>query len=203
MKKTAKKGVSTEKLVLLALLCAIVAILSYFGGFIKIGGLASISLTLVPVVLGAALCGPSAGALLGGVSGVIFFVTADAAFWFGLNVFGTVVTVMVKGILAGLFAGIVYKMLEKFNRYIAVMAAAVVCPVVNTGIFILGCLVFFIDSVSAGAAAEGMSLAAYLILFFVGLNFVFELIINVILSPALVRVIDIAEKKNLIKFNKK
>ena len=53
---------STEKLVLLALFTALVALLSYLGGFIKIGGLASVSLTLIPVVLGAALCGPFAGA---------------------------------------------------------------------------------------------------------------------------------------------
>ncbi len=201
--KKEKKINSTERLVLLSLLSAIVAILSYFGGFIKIGGLASISLTLIPVVLGAAICGPLAGAFLGGVSGVVFFLTADAAFWFGLNIFGTVITVMVKGILAGLSAGLVYRLLEKFNRYLAVMAAAVVCPLVNTGIFLVGCLVFFVDSVSAGAAAEGMSLAAYLIIFFVGLNFVFELVVNVVLSPAIVRIIDIAEKKNLLNFSKK
>ncbi|MBO5009512.1 MAG: ECF transporter S component [Clostridia bacterium] len=195
MKTTNKKGMSTEKMVLLALLCAIVAILSYFGGFIKIGGLASISLTLVPVVLGAALCGPVAGAILGGVSGAVFFATADAVFWFGLSIPGTIITVMVKGILAGLAAGIVYKLLEKYNRYLAIMASAVVCPVVNTGIFLIGCLVFFIDTVSAGAIAEGLSLGAYLIIFFVGLNFVFELIVNVILSPAIARIIDVAKAR--------
>lgn len=195
MKTTNKKGMSTEKMVLLALLCAIVAILSYFGGFIKIGGLASISLTLVPVVLGAALCGPVAGAILGGVSGAVFFATADAVFWFGLSIPGTIITVMVKGILAGLAAGIVYKLLEKYNRYLAIMASAVVCPVVNTGIFLIGCLIFFIDTVSAGAVAEGLSLGAYLIIFFVGLNFVFELIVNVILSPAIARIIDVAKAR--------
>ena len=46
MTKTNKKGqMSTKDLVLLSLLTALVAILAYFGGFIKIGGLASISLT--------------------------------------------------------------------------------------------------------------------------------------------------------------
>ncbi len=195
MKKLNKKGMSTEKMVLLALLCAIVAILSYFGGFIKIGGLASISLTLVPVVLGAALCGPLEGALLGGVSGVVFFATADAAFWFGLSIPGTIITVMVKGIMAGLAAGLVYKYAERFNKYLAIMLSAVVCPVVNTGIFLIGCLIFFIDTVSAGAVAEGISLGAYLIIFFVGLNFVFELIVNVVLSPAIARIIDVAKKR--------
>lgn len=195
MKTTNKKEMATEKMVLLALLCAIVAVLSYFGGFIKIGGLASISLTLVPVVLGAALCGPVSGAILGGVSGVVFFATADAAFWLGLSIPGTIITVMVKGILSGLAAGLVYKLLEKYNRYLAIMASAVVCPVVNTGIFLIGCLIFFVDNVSAGAAAEGISLGAYLILFFVGLNFVFELIVNVVLSPAIARIVDVAKKR--------
>ena len=194
LSKTNKKGMSTERLVLIALLTALVAILSYFGGFIKIGGFASISLTLVPVVLGAALCGPAAGAWLGGVSGVVFFMTADAAFWLGLSAPGTVITVMIKGIMAGWCAGLVYKLLEKHNRYLAIMVSAVVAPVVNTGIFLIGCLIFFIDAVKGFAAAEGMGIGAYLIIFFVGLNFVFELIVNVVLGPAIARVIDIAEK---------
>ena len=192
--KNKKARVSTERLVLLALLTALVAILSYFGGFIKIGGLASISLTLIPVVLGAALLGPSAGAWLGGVSAVVFFTTVDAVFWFGLSVPGTVITVMVKGIMAGLCAGLVYKALEKHNRYLAILVSAVVAPVVNTGIFLIGCLIFFIDTVIAGAASEGMGLFGYLIVAFVGLNFVFELAVNMILSPAIARLIDIAKR---------
>lgn len=184
----------TQRLVLLALLTALVAILSYFGGFIKIGGLASISLTLIPVVVGAVLCGPIASAWLGGVSAVVFFMTADAVFWFGLSIPGTIITVMIKGIAAGYLAGVVYQLLEKRGRYLAICVSAVVAPVVNTGIFLIGCLIFFIDTVSAGAAAEGMNLFGYLIVFFVGLNFVFELLVNVILSPAISRIIEIAEK---------
>ena len=177
--------------VLLAIFTAMVALLAYFGGFIKIGGLASISLTLIPVVLGAALLGPLSGAWLGAVAGAVFFITPDAAFWLGLSVHGTIITVIVKGILSGLCAGLVYKLLEN-NRYLAVILSAVICPVVNTGIFLIGSLVFFIDTVSAGAVAEGLSVGAYLILFFVGLNFVFELIANIVLTPAIYRVLDIA-----------
>ena len=180
-----------KRLVLLALFTALVAVLSYLGGFIKIGGFASISLTLIPVVLGAALMGPFAGMWLGGVSGVVFFMTADAVFWFGLSIPGTIITVMVKGMAAGLLAGFVYKLAERFNRYVAVVAAAVVAPVVNTGIFIIGCFVFFLDTVQGGATAEGMSLGAYIIIFFVGFNFLFELLANLILSPAILRVINI------------
>lgn len=194
MEKSNKRSERTHKLVMLALLSAIVAVLAYLGGFIKIGSLASISLTLIPVVVGATLLGPLAGAWLGAVAGVMFFATPDAAFWLGLSVHGTIITVMVKGILAGLFAGMVYKLLEKFNRYVAVLVGAIVAPVVNTGIFLLGSLVFFMETVSGGATAKGISVGMYLIVFFVGLNFVFELIANIALSPAMVRILDIAKK---------
>jgi len=196
MKTTNKNGEQIKKLALVALLTAMVAVLAYFGGFVKIGGLASISLTLIPVVIGAVLCGPLTGAWLGGVSGAIFFATADAVFWFGLSLPGTVITVMVKGILAGLSAGLAYKLLEKFNKYPAVVVSAIVCPVVNTAIFLLGCLVFFFDTVKAGASAEGTSVFVYLIVVFVGLNFVFELLANIIFSPAIVKIISLGKKRN-------
>ncbi len=185
----------TEKLALMALLTALTAVLAYLGGFIKIGGLASINLTLIPVVLGAALLGPLAGAWLGGVSGVIFFTTADSVFWLSLSIPGTILTVMAKGILAGLVAGLVYKALEKVNKYLAVALSAFVCPIVNTGIFLLGCLAFFMEPVNMGAVEEGMSVGMYLIVFYVGLNFVFELLANMILSPAVVRLLNIRKKK--------
>lgn len=193
MKRNSSR-VQTEKLVLIALFTALVAILAYFGGFIKIGGLASISLTLIPVVLGAAMCGPFVGAWLGGVSGAVFFLTVDAAFWLGLSIPGTIITVMVKGVMAGLLAGLTYTFLERFNRYVAVFASAVVAPIVNTGIFLIGSMIFFIDTVKAGAVAEGLGVGGYLIIFFVGLNFVFELAVNILLSPAILRIINIKKK---------
>ena len=195
MSTATRKTENTQKLVLLALFTAVVAVLSYFGGFIKIGGLASISLTLIPVVLGAALLGPKAGAWLGAVSGAVFFLTADAVFWLGLSVHGTIITVMVKGIVAGILAGLTYKLLKGVNPYLAVIASAIVCPTVNTAIFLLGCLIFFVDTVTAGAVAEGMSVGGYLIVFFVGLNFVFELLLNILVSPALFRIIRLGKKE--------
>ena len=102
---------------------------------------------------------------------------------------------MIKGILCGFVAGLVYSLLEKRNRYVAVIAAAVACPVVNTGIFLIGSLIFFMDAVKSFALTEGVSVGAYLILFFVGLNFVFELITNIILSPAILRIINIRKSK--------
>lgn len=195
MQKTNKKTEQVKKLTLMALLTALVAVLAYLGGFIKIGGFASINLTLVPVVVGAALYGPAAGAWLGGVSAAIFFMTADSAFWLGLSIPGTIITVFVKGIMAGLCAGLVFNLLKNKNKYLAVIASAIIAPVVNTGIFIAGCFVFFLEAVQEMAAADGMSLGAYILIAFVGFNFIFELLANIILSPAILRIINIRNKK--------
>lgn len=194
MQNTQKRG-QASKLALTALLTALTAVLAYLGGFIKIGGLASVSLTLIPVVIGAALCGPLTGAWLGGVAAAIFFLTADSVFWLGLSPAGTIITVFAKGIAAGLCAGLVYKALAKKNRYLAVVTSAIVAPVVNTGIFLIGCMLFFIEAVQGMAVSEGMSVGAYLIVFFVGLNFLFELLANILLSPAILRITDIATKR--------
>ena len=189
------KKSSTEKLVLIALFTSIVAILAYVGGFIKIGGLASISLTLIPIVVGSAICGPWVGAWLGFVSGLFFlFNYADSAFWLNLSAFGTILTVLVKGTMCGLVAGASYKLLSKLNKYLAVIVSAILCPVVNTGIFLIGCRLFFWDTVVLGAQDSGKSVLAYLLVFFVGLNFVFELIVNIVLSPTILKIINIRQK---------
>ena len=187
-------NLSTERLVMTAMLTALTAVLAYFGGFIKIGSLASVNLTLIPVVLGGALLGPFVSAWLGFVSGAVFFLTADAAFWLSLSIPGTIVTVLIKGTAAGFFAGLAYHFFSEFNRYVAVLVSAIIAPLVNTGIFLNGCLFFFMDAVNAGAETEGLSIGAYVIFFFVGLNFVFELIFNAVLSPMLCRLVDLRKK---------
>ena len=184
-----KTRVDVAKITYAALFTSIVVVLQYMGGFIKFG-LFSVSLVLVPIVIGAALCGKLTGAWLGFVFSIMVFITGDAAFFLSLNVPGTIITVLVKGTVAGLLAGIVYELLERINRYLAVIAAAVVCPIVNTGIFLIGCRLFFFDAVKDWAALEGVSAGVYMIVFLVGFNFVFELLFNLVLAPVAVRLID-------------
>ena len=93
--------------------------------------------------------------------------------------------------MAGLLAALVYKLLVKVNRYLAIVVSAVVAPVVNTGLFILGCFLFFFDNTVAGAAASGQSLFVFIVVGYIGLNFVFELLANILVSPALLRILNI------------
>ena len=150
---------------------------------------------LIPIVVGAAMYGTAAGAWLGFIFGLVVLLSGDAAAFLGVNALGTIITVIAKGTLAGLCAGLVFRALVKTNTYVAVIVSAVVCPVVNTGVFLLGCLLFFMETINGWAAAAGFASAGtYMIVGLVGLNFVFELLVNVILSPVIVRIISIGKK---------
>lgn len=185
---------NTQALVGMGILTAIVVVLQFIGAFIKFGPF-SITLVLAPIIIGAALYGWKAGAWLGAVFGIVVLLSGDAAAFMTVNAPGTVILCILKGTLAGAAAGLVYKALEKVNPWVAVIAAAIVCPVVNTGVFLLGCLVFFLDTVKEwGAGAGYENVGAYFLFGFVGLNFVVELAINLVLSTAIVRILSIVRK---------
>ena len=137
MNKTNKQQI--EKIALGALFTALVIILQMLGAFVRFGPF-SISLVLIPIVIGAAVCGAGIGGWLGFVFGIAVLISGDAAAFLAVDVLGTILTVLVKGTLCGLAAGFTYKLLSRVNRYFGVFAAAVVCPVVNTGVFLIGCL---------------------------------------------------------------
>lgn len=184
-----------KNLTVLGLFTAIVIVLQLLGSFIHFGQF-SISLTLVPIVIGAALVGPAAGAWLGFVFSVVVLLTDSAAFM-AINPVGTILVVLLKGTLAGYLAGVVYKALEKKNRYVAVALSALTAPVVNSGIFALGCFVFFYSTLETWAAGFGFANAAsYIFLGLIGANFIFEVILNIVVSPIIVRLIDLREKNH-------
>ncbi len=72
-----KNHASVVRLTSLALLAALVVVLQTVATGIKIGPV-PISLTLVPIVVGAILFGPGAGAFLGAVFGVVCLIAGIA-----------------------------------------------------------------------------------------------------------------------------
>ncbi|MBQ8902819.1 MAG: ECF transporter S component, partial [Oscillospiraceae bacterium] len=135
-----------------------------------------------------------AGAWLGFVFGVVVLFT-DAGAFLAVNVPGTIITCILKGTLAGAAAGIVYDIISSRNRLVGVIAAGIASPVVNTGVFLLGCMLFFMDTIKEWAAGAGFENAgAYMVTAFVGLNFVVEMVINLALSSAIVAIIEYGVK---------
>lgn len=188
-----KVNTKIQKLTLGAILTALVVVLQCMGQFIRFGPF-SISLVLLPIVIGAAMCGTAVSIWLGLVFGVVVLMT-DAAAFLAISVPGTVITVLLKGVLCGLAAGLIYNLVAKKSKYAAVVSAAVVCPIVNTGIFLLGCVLFFFETIESWALAGGYATAAeYMFLGLAGGNFLFELATNIILSPTVVRLLNIKKK---------
>ncbi len=183
---------NTKKIVGVGLLTAIVVVLQLVGSAIHFGPF-SISLVLIPIVVGASLYGVLSGAWLGLAFGVTVLASGDAAAFLAIDPVGTVITVLLKGMLAGLAAGAVYKAIENKNKIAATITAAIVCPFVNTGVFLAGCSIFFLDTLKEWAA--GTNVFVYMITGLVGFNFLFELGINLILGPTIVKLVDLAERK--------
>ena len=66
---------------------------------------------------------------------------------------------------------------------------------VNTGVFLIGCKVFFYDTIAAwGSDAGYTDTVTYMFLGIVGANFLFEMAVNIVLAPVIVRLLRIKLK---------
>ena len=190
MKKT-----NTKQIVGIGLFTAIVIVLQLISMALRFGTF-SITLVLIPVVVGAALYGVGAGAWLGLVFGFAVLISGDAAAFMVVHPLGTVLTVLCKGAAAGLISGLVYRLLEKKSVTLAVAVASVLCPIVNTGIFLLGSAVFFMPHAQAIGEMVGVDKAGFGV--FIALafgNFIIEVLMNGLLSPVFVRILKIVKLK--------
>lgn len=181
MNKNVKKMTGT------AMLMALVVVLQLLGASIPPVGGFTISLVLIPIVMGSALYGPATGALLGAAFGVVVVIgcvtgtDVGGAMVFQANPLLCILVVLGKGILAGLASGAVYRLLKGKNRVLAMTLAAAVCPMVNTGVFILCMAAFFMDVLAVWA---GGNVLGYVLSGLILCNFVPELVINLLFSAA-------------------
>lgn len=190
---TKKTSIDIRKITYLALFTALVFLLQFISLFMR-GPMFSLTFVLVPIVIAVALCGFPAGPWLGLVFGVAVLATGDANAFLAIHPLGTVITVLLKGVLAGTAAAAVYALLEKLNRYVAVAVAAITAPIVNSGVFFLGCLAFFMDYVESLTPAGGNAVM-FIITGFIGTNFIIEVGVNLILVPTIYRIIEIGKAR--------
>jgi len=197
MSKTNKKF-DTYRLTALGILTAIIIVLQIISTFVKFGPF-SITLALIPIVIGAAMFGAAAGAYLGAVFSVVvllmcvFGADIGGAMVWNANPLMCAVLVMLKGTLAGFEAGVHYRALESSNKYVATVTAALMSPLVNTGIFVLGMMIFFKDTLTAWAG--GSDILYYIIFVMTGVNFLVEVGVNMLLCPVVVKIMDVVKKR--------
>ncbi len=208
---SASKNKSTYKMAELGILLALVIVLQSLSGM----GVVNVCLCLIPITLGAMVLGPKYGTALGfafGLVAIFWGLMGRDMFTYLLLQFNPVVTVLiciVKGSLAGLVPALLYKLIKKREfkgaEIVAAVVAGVSAPVVNTGIFAIGSMIIKNDVVSVcnelGLDTSG-NFIALLFLTLIGINFFFELLINVLFSPALNRIALVLEKQNGIDAKK-
>ena len=182
-------------MVLGAVMTALVILLQLLGTYTTFFGPFSTALALVPIIIGAALCGAGVGAWLGLVFGVIVLVTGGAALFLAFNIPGTLITVLVKGMACGLVAGLAYKLLCRWNDTVAVITAALLCPLTNTAVFLLGSALFFLPYADAIAQTLKMNVSGMALFWALAMgNFLFEIALSIVLSPVVVRLLQIKKK---------
>lgn len=199
MQRTHEK---TLRMVQLAVLVALVIVLQLVGSNIHVGPV-SFSLVLIPIAVGGVLLGPAAGAILGAVFGLITVIGGVSGadvftnFLFSKQPVLTVVLCLAKATLAGLCAGLVFRALEKHNRWVAVVLASAVAPVVNTGIFVLGTITLFRSTLEEYIlnVGAGVSVVYFVVILCAGVNFLAEFGVNLIASPAVYRIWTAVTKK--------
>jgi len=183
----------TVRLTQLSILAALIVVLQLMSYGIKIGAF-NLSLVLIPIVVGGVLFGARSGAVLGFIFGVVVVICcisgmdAGGNILWNVNPWLTALVCLAKGTAAGAAGGAIASLFQKLKHpIIGVFAAAIVVPIVNTGLFTLAMWFLFRETLIAWAAGQD---AVYYIFFgLTGLNFLIEFGLNVVLSPVTERII--------------
>lgn len=191
---------SIIKMVQVAILMAIIVVLQLLSYVIKIGTF-NLSLVLIPIVVGAVLFGKKTGAFLGAVFSVVVIIccatgtdVGGAILW-NASPWLTALICLAKGVAAGFVAGLIAEVFQKRAKpIIGILLAAVTAPVVNTGLFLLGLSTCFYNILVAWAG--GQAVLYYIVFGLVGVNFLIEFTLNLVLSSSIVSIVKAIKKTN-------
>lgn len=148
---TSSRRNSTVNLTVTAALAAIIVVMTFTPiGYLNIG-IVEITFLTIPVAIGAIICGPAHGAVLGGVFGLTSFMqcfgigrpSVFGATLLSINPFFTAVLLFVPRILAGLFAGLIFKAFKNKNSTFAYAITSLSTGVINTLLFVSTLLICF------------------------------------------------------------
>ena len=179
------KRITTQQIVGTGLLLALEIIFQIIGNYLQIGPV-NINLSLVTVVLGAVLYGPLSGAVLGFFNGLIVLLSPSTiAIFMPISPVGTVIACLLKCTIAGLVAGLLFKLFKNKNNLVGLIIASILVPIINTGIFSVVCLLFFRPFLESGISETFPNIGAFLIFGVIGINFIVEIVSTTVISVPL------------------
>lgn len=178
-----KKRFGTREMVVSAMLCAILLIMSYTPlGYLNIGPLA-ISLNMIPVAIGAITLGPVGGMILGGMFGITSFLqcmgiggtSAMGVILFEINPFLAFIQRFVPRLLAGLLSAYIYIGVKKiWKSTAACFITGFSAALLNTLLFMTALILLFGNTEYLQGLIGGQNVLLF-ICTFVGINAVVEM----------------------------
>lgn len=197
-----KKFFTAKNVALLGILVALVIVLQLFASAIPMFGV-TLNFSLIPIAFAGIMLGWRGGAIVGFTCGLVVFITMavmgqepSTAFLFQAEPFILTTMCIGKTTVAGIVSGLVFKALSKHKLYLAVAVSSVVIPIVNSGLYLLG-IVIMRTSVAEFLTLESSSAGLVFTVVFtlIWLNFVLEMVINAIFTPAIYRVSKVFNKR--------
>ena len=202
-----EKQIHLKSVIGLAVFALIIVVMAFTPvGFLKTGNLEA-SFLVVPVAIGAILLGPTYGAVLGLVMGVVSFAQCFGASDMGSALFGvsavnTFLLCVIPRVICAWMAGVFYDLLSKIDKtgFVPQIAAAVVCPIFNFILFMLGLSLLFgqtpyLLNVQTQMNASGIGFYFAL----GGMNLLYELLASVVLTTGISTLILKFKNRNKVK----
>ena len=180
---------NTRMIATVGVLTAIEIVLQVIGNYVAPGGFTSLNFSLIIITLGAILYGPVIGGFLGLVSGTMTILAPSTlSYFYSISPLGTILTCLLKTTLAGVLAGLIMMIFKKYNKKTAgSIVASILVPIINTGVFAVFCLLFFMDRLTE---INPNNIASALFLGMIGFNFIFEILTTYIVAPSLVKIME-------------
>jgi len=193
------KFFSAKNVALLGILIALVIVLQLFASAIPMFGV-TLNFSLIPIAFAGIMLGWIGGAIVGFYCGVVVFITMavigqepSTAYLFQASPVILTIMCIGKTTVAGIVSGLLYKIISRKSVHVAVCLSALIIPIVNTAIYLIGIILmkehaalFFVGLTNSSA-----SVVFSVVFGLIWLNFVLEMIINVIFTPLIYRVIRV------------
>lgn len=183
-----KKFFTTKMIATTGVLLGVEIVLQLIGNYVVIpGGFANLNFSLIIITLGAILYGPIVGGFLGLVSGALTLISPSTmSYFFVVSPIGTILACLLKTTIAGIVAGFIFNALKNKNDLLGSILASLSAPILNTGIFAIFCVIFFKQRL---LEINPNNISAALFLGLIGINFIFEIIVNIAIVPALYKIV--------------
>lgn len=144
----------------------------------------NLNLALVVITIGAIMYGPLVGGFLGLINGVVIVLSPNTVTVFmSISPVGTILTCLLKTAIAGFIGGLLFKWIGKKHDVIGSVVASISVPLINTLVFALFTNFFFLDGLGLGNFGQIFTVL-------IGINFLFEIVSNVVISPTLYQILN-------------